>query len=531
MTKKKNSTITTTSLAPDFGRRRRSPRIAAQVAPLSSSLNGVSRGSTSNSSSAFFSTLTSSSPDHDDDEPVTGRNNDKRNNTNNNKKKKEKKRLRSDDDYDDDYVNDDDGNNDAPSMVPLSRSSTESTAVTTHTSGSSSSSSSSSVVVTEKTFKLLPESLSRHLELKILSDRNSVKQSSSASSSSVSTTTTTTTKKKTTWLSTGSSPEEQQYFVDNYVIGVDEAGRGPLAGPVVCAAVVVPMRMNNSKEDVDDDPFHPTKLRGVVDSKKLTKEEDREQVYEQLMMMSRPSSSQSQQPCIRWAVSVIDAKRIDEINILQATMEGMRSAVQTVMGLDAIAFNIEDLQRNKKKKNLSKKNKKGQKSTIEEENEGNQVAEKTVAPDPPSAPVVIRQVQSASVEENGCYVVTSESIASDKNSSKGSSNGVPNYCYYALVDGNRLPHDMPCDGESVVKGDSKEFCIAAASILAKVTRDRLMRQYDKLYPEYNLEQHKGYPTAAHMSAVKQYGASPIHRLTFAPLKHMEFDDDGKVVAR
>ena len=414
-------------------------------------------------------------------------------------------------------------------MVPLSRSSTESTAVTSEAGDISSSYSS---VLPEGTFKLLPESLPRDLELKILSGRNSTTESSSASSSPPSLTT--------------SSSAGQNYVVDNYVIGVDEAGRGPLAGPVVCAAVIVPMRINKTMEDdvgddgeqdvgddgeqddEHDDPFHPTKLRGVVDSKKLTKEEDREQVFEQLVMMSR-QPSQSQRPCIRWAVSVIDAKRIDEINILQATMEGMRSAIQTVMGSDAIAFNIEDLQKNKKKeKKPTKRVKKSQNSVVEEG--GDPVVEETAGPDAPSSPVVIRQIQAASVEEKGCYVVASDSIVTDKNRNNDSSDGRGRY-YYALVDGNRLPHDMPCDGESVVKGDSKEFCIAAASILAKVTRDRLMRQYDKLYPEYNLEQHKGYPTAAHMSAVKQYGASPIHRLTFAPLKHMEFDDDGKVVAR
>jgi ribonuclease HII len=90
---------------------------------------------------------------------------------------------------------------------------------------------------------------------------------------------------------------------------------------------------------------------------------------------------------------------------------------------------------------------------------------------------------------------------------------------------------MPCPAESVVKGDSKEFSIAAASILAKVTRDRLMHGYDRLYPKYNLGQHKGYPTAAHQNAVRDHGASPIHRRTFAPLKHMEFDEEGAVIPK
>lgn len=102
--------------------------------------------------------------------------------------------------------------------------------------------------------------------------------------------------------------------------------------------------------------------------------------------------------------------------------------------------------------------------------------------------------------------------------------------YYALIDGNKVPKEMPCACESLVKGDGREYAIGAASILAKVTRDRLMHEYDKKYPEYNLSQHKGYPTAAHMAAVRKHGASPIHRRTFAPLKHMTFDDDGKVIS-
>jgi ribonuclease HII len=101
--------------------------------------------------------------------------------------------------------------------------------------------------------------------------------------------------------------------------------------------------------------------------------------------------------------------------------------------------------------------------------------------------------------------------------------------FYALIDGNKIPKDMPCPAEAVVKGDGKEFMIAAASILAKVTRDRLMHAYDKEYPDYHLKRHKGYPTADHMKAVAKLGASPIHRRTFAPLKHMELDETGKVV--
>jgi ribonuclease HII len=82
----------------------------------------------------------------------------------------------------------------------------------------------------------------------------------------------------------------------------------------------------------------------------------------------------------------------------------------------------------------------------------------------------------------------------------------------------------------MVKGDSREFSIAAASIIAKVTRDRIMHGYDAMYPKFLLGKHKGYPTAAHMAAVRSHGASPIHRRTFAPLKHMNFDEDGQIIS-
>lgn len=227
------------------------------------------------------------------------------------------------------------------------------------------------------------------------------------------------------------------------VIGVDEAGRGPLAGPVVAAAAIV-----------------PTNISGIIDSKKITNEEERERLYEELIAS----------PNIKYAVAVISAQRIDEINILQATLEGMRMAVEGVMGIRRVGSN--------------------------------------------------NNVVSAKRKEVS-YIVTGGIDDNDSTSSPSS--------YHALIDGNKVPKDMPCEAEALVKGDGREYSIGAASVLAKVTRDRLMHEYNALYPEYNLSQHKGYPTAAHMSAVSKFGASPIHRRTFAPLKHMEFDKDGKVI--
>ena len=88
---------------------------------------------------------------------------------------------------------------------------------------------------------------------------------------------------------------------------------------------------------------------------------------------------------------------------------------------------------------------------------------------------------------------------------------------FVFVDGNRMP-TLAIAAETVVKGDSKVFSIAAASIIAKVTRDRLMVAYDAQFPVYGLAQHKGYPTRAHVAAIAQHGACAIHRMTFAPLK-------------
>ena len=126
------------------------------------------------------------------------------------------------------------------------------------------------------------------------------------------------------------------------------------------------------------------------------------------------------------------------------------------------------------------------------------------------------------------YVITGGDFASKDTKKKKKTD---NNSYYTLIDGNKVPKDMPYECESMTKGDGREYSIGAASILAKVTRDRLMHEYDAKYPKYNLSQHKGYPTAAHMSAVREHGASPIHRRTFAPLKHMEFNDDGNIIGQ
>lgn len=177
------------------------------------------------------------------------------------------------------------------------------------------------------------------------------------------------------------------------ICGIDEAGRGPLAGPVVVAGVIMP---RNSM------------IEGVNDSKKVS-EKKRELLYDEII-----------EEAISYSVAIIGQDVIDEINILNATKQGVTSVVK---GLD-------------------------------------------VRPD--------------------------------------------------LIIIDALQH-IDTDGikyESIIKGDAKCYSIAAASIIAKVTRDRIMREWDNVYPQYGFVQHKGYGTAKHIAAIKEYGLCPIHRRSF-----------------
>lgn len=187
-----------------------------------------------------------------------------------------------------------------------------------------------------------------------------------------------------------------------YVAGVDEVGRGPLAGPVVTAAVIL-------------DPERP--IAGLADSKVLS-EKRREALFDEI-----------KEKAMAWAIGRAEVEEIDELNILQATMLAMQRAVA---GLDVT----------------------------------------------PS---------------------------------------------YVLVDGNRCP-DLPCSSEAIIKGDGTVPVISAASIIAKVTRDREMVVMDEEYPGYGLAGHKGYPTKAHIAALEALGVTPIHRRSFAPVRRL-LDDD------
>jgi ribonuclease HII len=215
-----------------------------------------------------------------------------------------------------------------------------------------------------------------------------------------------------------------------HVIGVDEAGRGPLAGPVVAASVWF--------SDEFDDALHED-LK-IYDSKVMD-EDAREKMYDLLTKNAK----------VHWAVSITDHEEIDRVNILQATMLSMKRATCSLLAsIDKLMIN------SKSKKGFSR----------------------------------------------------SESIV--------------------LVDGNRVPEDMPVDTTFVIKGDSKVYSIAAASIIAKVTRDRIMYQLHELYPVYNFAKHKGYPTFEHRTALVQHGACPVHRRSYGPVKIVLAEKDDAV---
>jgi ribonuclease HII len=181
------------------------------------------------------------------------------------------------------------------------------------------------------------------------------------------------------------------------IAGVDEAGRGPLAGPVLVAAVIL-------------DPQRT--IEGLDDSKALAAAQ-----RERLADLIRANA-------LAWAVCAVEVAEIDRINILAATLAGMSRALASL----------------------------------------------SIAPT------------------------------------------------LALIDGNRLPRDLPCPGRAIVRGDASEPAISAASILAKVERDRLMVELGDRYPGYGFARHKGYPTPAHVQALKRLGPCPEHRRSFAPVR-------------
>jgi len=181
------------------------------------------------------------------------------------------------------------------------------------------------------------------------------------------------------------------------IAGVDEAGRGPLAGPLTVAAVIL-------------DPARP--IPGLNDSKQLS-EKRRQALYPQII-----------EHALAWRIEFVSAVEIDQLNILQATLTGMRRALLAL------------------------------------------------SPEPAQA----------------------------------------------LIDGNRVPHDLPCPASAIIGGDATQPSIMAASILAKVARDRHMLALHRQYPQYGFDQHKGYPTRAHRQALIEHGPCPEHRRSYAPVQ-------------
>lgn len=185
---------------------------------------------------------------------------------------------------------------------------------------------------------------------------------------------------------------------EGVLVGVDEAGRGPLAGPVVAAACILPANL---------------KLPALNDSKKLTPRQ-RFELFTAL----------TSHPSIQFATSILDAEQIDRLNILQATLHAMVAAIQQLPRPDLV-----------------------------------------------------------------------------------------------LIDGNQLP-DLPFPARALVKGDGRSACIAAASIIAKVTRDQIMEEFDLQWPHYGFARHKGYGTQFHRRMIDLHGPCPIHRHSFEPIKSL-----------
>lgn len=197
--------------------------------------------------------------------------------------------------------------------------------------------------------------------------------------------------------------DSQLRILYSMVSGTDEAGRGPLAGPVVCASVILPESF-----------YHPL----INDSKKIN-ENNRNELYDII-----------KEKALAYNIAIIDEKTIDRINILQATLLGMKQSLEAL----------------------------------------------SIKPD------------------------------------------------LALIDGNKIPTVTEIKCQYVIGGDRLHASIASASILAKVTRDRIMDDYDQIYPIYGFKKHKGYPTPEHLNALRIHGICPIHRLSYKPVMQLTIED-------
>ncbi len=231
--------------------------------------------------------------------------------------------------------------------------------------------------------------------------------------------------------------EERAFFAQGYdaVVGIDEAGRGPLAGPVVAAATTVrnfqfliSNFQTNPNDQISNDKDFFKKLNLIKDSKKLS-EKQREMLYDFI------------QENFYVGVGICDHLTIDRINILEATYLAMKSAVSELTRI-----------MNHESRIMNEKN----------------------------------------IIHNSKFII--------------------------LVDGNKEIPNLSIDQKAIVGGDGLVKSIAAASIIAKVTRDRMMKEAHGKYPQYNFLQHKGYGTKIHMDALKKFGPCEIHRRSFRPVR-------------
>lgn len=244
------------------------------------------------------------------------------------------------------------------------------------------------------------------------------------------------------------------------IIGIDEAGRGPLAGPVVAASIILPQST----------PTTPT-IQGITDSKKLTKESDREYLYNQIMNSSNSNNN------IKYAIAVVDSQTIDEINILQATLKAMSMVVNVLVDKELFVKNGGRIE-----------------TQVSSSVKGCYVVLGGGGMDMDTSTSTrsgtsTRSIPSTNNSGTNASTCNDSMYSTHKHSTDTDDENIS--YYYALIDGNRTPKDLLCQSEYVIKGDSKEYCIGAASILAKVSRDRIMKEYDILYPQYELSRHKG----------------------------------------
>ena len=246
------------------------------------------------------------------------------------------------------------------------------------------------------------------------------------------------------------------------VIGIDEVGRGPLAGPVVACAAVLKS---------------PDALLTLNDSKKLSRPK-REAMFEQV-----------KDACACYAIASASVEEIDEMNILEADFLAMRRALQALgfPGLNETAPEI----------------------PIEAKGTLNDALSSSVACHPglvPGSPLASNVIQN-----NAANNV----IQNEAQRNEGSSDG--SYNILIAVDGNLKIHGVPAEKQMpIVKGDGRIASISAASILAKVFRDRYMDKLEELYPGYGFDKHAGYGTKAHLDAIRRQGYTPAHRKSFHP---------------